>query len=83
MTHTIAHKKAISRGLKRYHASKGHWMAQAFAKHKGALHRELGVPADQKIPQKKLAKGMAKARKTGNTRLEKRINLVRIAHRSE
>lgn len=31
----------------------GHWIAGAI-KHPGALHRELGVPAGQKIPAKKL-----------------------------
>jgi hypothetical protein len=29
------------------------WIAGAI-KHKGALHKELGVPADKKIPAKKL-----------------------------
>ena len=26
------------------------WMAKAFSKHPGALHRQMGVPAGQKIP---------------------------------
>lgn len=30
-----------------------HWIQKAI-KHKGALHRELGVPLDEKIPAKKL-----------------------------
>ena len=33
----------------------GKWIAQAI-KHPGALHEELHVPADKKIPAKKLAK---------------------------
>ena len=33
----------------------GKWI-QAAIKHPGALHKELGVPAGQKIPAKKLAK---------------------------
>jgi hypothetical protein len=37
------------------------WMAKAFSKNKGALHRQLGVPQGQKIPAKKLAKA-AKAK---------------------
>ena len=31
------------------------WIAGA-VKHKGALHKELGVPLGEKIPDKKLAK---------------------------
>lgn len=31
------------------------WIAKA-TKNKGALHRKLGVPAGEKIPEKKLAK---------------------------
>lgn len=34
--------------------SSGNWIAGATAK-KGALHRKLGVPANEKIPAKKLA----------------------------
>ena len=37
----------------------GHWIASAI-KHKGALHKELGVPQGQKIPAKKLAAAAAK-----------------------
>ena len=33
----------------------GHWI-QGAIKHKGALHKELGVPQGQKIPAAKLAK---------------------------
>ena len=36
------------------------WIAGAI-KHKGALHREMGIPQGQKIPKKKLAKA-AKAK---------------------
>jgi hypothetical protein len=32
-----------------------HWIQKA-VKHKGALHRELGVPAGKNIPKKTLAK---------------------------
>ena len=39
----------------------GKWI-QAAIKHPGALHRELGVPAGEKIPAKKLA---AAAKKPG------------------
>lgn len=35
--------------------AKGKWIASA-TKNKGALHRNLGVPAGQKIPAKKLTK---------------------------
>jgi hypothetical protein len=36
------------------------WIQEAI-KHKGSLHKELGVPMDKKIPAKKLAKA-AKAK---------------------
>ena len=42
-----------------------HWMEQAFAKHKGALHRELGVPEGETIPPKTLAKAATKGGKEG------------------
>jgi len=32
-----------------------HWIKGAI-QHKGALHKTLGVPADKKIPEKKLEK---------------------------
>jgi hypothetical protein len=55
-----------------------HWMSEAFAKHKGALHRQLGVPLHKKIPMSKL---MAAKRKGGL--MAKRANLVMIAERSK
>lgn len=36
-------------------AEKKNWIAGAI-KHKGSLHKQLGVPADKKIPKKKLKK---------------------------
>lgn len=33
--------------------AKKHWIAGAIA-HKGALHRELGIPEGKKIPAKKI-----------------------------
>lgn len=48
------------------------WIAGA-TKNKGALHRELGVPADKKIPAKKLAK----AAKSSNPVERKRANLAK------
>ncbi len=41
-----------------------HWIAGAI-KHKGALHRDLGVPAGKKIPAKKLAAAAKKGGKVG------------------
>jgi hypothetical protein len=32
------------------------WIAKATSKHKGALHKELGVKKGEKIPEKKLEK---------------------------
>ena len=48
------------------------WIQKAI-KHKGALHKELGVPAGKKIPAKKLAK----AAKSSNTKLAQRANLAK------
>ena len=51
---------------------KKNWIKGA-VKHKGALHRELGVPEDKKIPAKK----MAKAAKSTNPKLRKQVTLAR------
>ncbi len=40
------------------------WIKGA-VKHKGALHKELGVPAGKKIPAKKLAAAAKKGGKVG------------------
>jgi hypothetical protein len=48
-------------------AKKGHdgkWI-QGAIKHPGALHKELGVPAGEKIPAKKLAKAAKAGGKLG------------------
>lgn len=37
-----------------------HWIANATKNH-GALHRELGIAADKKIPKKTLAKAAKKS----------------------
>ncbi len=46
---------------------------------KGALHKELGVAEGKKIPAKKLAKAKASAKKTGNTKLAKRVQFAENA----
>ena len=48
------------------------WIKKAVSKHPGALHEELGVPAEKKIPAKKLAK----AAKSKNPTLKKRAVLA-------
>ena len=48
------------------------WIQKA-VKHKGALHKELGVPAGKKIPAKKLAK----AAKSKNPTERKRAVLAK------
>jgi hypothetical protein len=48
------------------------WIKKA-VKHKGALHRELGVPEGEKIPAKK----MAKAAKSSNPKMRKQVQLAR------
>ena len=44
--------------------TKDHWIGSAI-KHKGALHKELHVPAGQKIPAKTLAKASKAGGKLG------------------
>lgn len=52
--------------------AKKNWIAGAI-KHKGALHKELGVPAGKKIPEKKLEK----AEHSKNPTERKRANLAK------
>jgi hypothetical protein len=60
---TVAETRTASERHKDYHEHREHagrdkpehWIAGA-VKHKGALHRELGVPEGEKIPAKKLKK---------------------------
>lgn len=52
-------------------AKDDHWIAGAVG-HKGALHRELGVPARDKIPAQK----MAKAAHSDNPTLARRAHLA-------
>lgn len=47
------------------------WIKGAI-KHKGALHKELGIPEDTKIPKSKIKK----AEKSKNPILAKRANLA-------
>ena len=49
------------------------WIAGAVGKNKGALHRELGVPQGEKIPEKKLNK----AAHSDNPRMRKQANLAK------
>lgn len=41
------------------------WIAKATRKNKGALHRQLGIPAGQKIPAGKLKAAAKKPGKEG------------------
>jgi hypothetical protein len=50
-----AARQRLDRPRRKSGGSSGDWMEGA-VKHPGALHRELGVPAGQKIPAKKLEK---------------------------
>lgn len=51
---------------------------QGAIKHKGALHRELGVPSGQKIPEKKLDAAAKKGGKEGQrARLAKTLKGMR------
>jgi hypothetical protein len=42
----------------------------------GSLHRALGVPQGQKIPAAKMAAGRARANRTGNTALQKKLQFA-------
>lgn len=57
------------------------WIQKAVSKHPGKLHRELGVPEGEKIPEKKLAK----AEHSKNTTMRREANLAetlkKIGHR--
>lgn len=53
------------------------WMQKAFGKNPGALHRELGVPEGKPIPAKKMAAARKRAKRTGNTKLMRRLNLAK------
>lgn len=44
---------------------------------KGKLHRKLGVPEGEKIPQEKLSAAYNKAKKSGDTTTVREINLAR------
>jgi len=49
------------------------WIKGAIGSHKGALHRELGVPEGEKIPSSK----MAKAAHSKNPKERKQVALAR------
>lgn len=58
-------KQQSMKGLKSGGSADGkNWIAGAI-EHKGALHKQLGVPAGEKIPAKKLAKAAEKGGKLG------------------
>lgn len=45
----------------------------------GALHRQLGVSEGSKIPTSKLSAAKARAKRTGNTKLMRRITFAENA----
>lgn len=51
------------------------WIQKAVSKGKGALHKKLGVPLGEKIPEKKMAAAAKKAPK--GSKLAKEINLAK------
>ena len=46
-------------------ADDSHWMEKAFARNKGALHKNLGVAQGKKIPAGKLAAAAKRGGKVG------------------
>ena len=62
---TVTDEKKMAKGGR-------NWIAGAI-KHKGALHRDLGVPMGQKIPASKLAK----AEHSSNPTIAKRARLAK------
>lgn len=57
------------------------WMAAAFAKHPGKLHKRLGVPEGQTIPLSLLFSKLRAAKKADDTELEREILLALNARR--
>lgn len=57
---------------------KGKWMARAFGKHPGALHRATHTPIGEKISGTKLAAAAKRAKKTGNPRLARQVALAKV-----
>lgn len=57
------------------HKANGMWVQKAFSHNHGALHRELGVPQGEKIPERKLEA----AEHSGNEKLRKRAQLAENA----
>lgn len=58
-----------------------HWIQGANEKMekkgtKGALHRSMGVPAGEKIPEHKMAEAKAKAERSGDTKMIRRITFA-------
>ena len=49
------------------------WIAGAVNKHKGALHRALGIPVSEKIPAQK----MAAAKQSANPRIRRMAALAK------
>lgn len=54
----------------------GKWIQKANIK-KNALRKELGVKGDKKITSKQLTQAAKKAKKTGNTKLARRVALAK------
>lgn len=59
----------------------GKWIGKARASMErkgtvGALHRQLGVAEGKKIPTKKLAAAASRAKRTGNTKLARRVQFA-------
>jgi hypothetical protein len=69
-------KQKSMKGLKDGGKADGKWI-QGAIKHKGALHKALGVPAGEKIPEKKLEK----AEKSKNPTTAKRARLAETLKR--
>jgi hypothetical protein len=64
--------------------ARGGWIGEARAKMEkkgtvGALHRQLGVSEGSKIPTSKLSAAKARAKRTGNTKLMRRITFAENA----
>ena len=59
------------------------WIKGATSKHKGALHRELGVPEGKKIPEKKLEKAEHSKNPTERKRADLAETLKGFHHRKD
>ncbi len=61
--------------------AKKFWMAKAFAKNKGLLHKKTKTPPGKPISPAKLQRAAAKAERTGDTTLAREVSAAKTGAR--